>query len=186
VIASNSKRIEFSGGWPCLIVDQLLEAKFLKEALAELRIGEYQTLQEDEHQVQFQALTSMKLARFFLSTEFRLFLKSHTGSEWQFDPTSWIQLRRMTPKSPALPRHTDRQTGNQAVCLFYLNENWSPGQGSELCLHRSFVEADTEAFVLEPQLNRLVFFEANQDAWHSVRPLNFGERLSVICEWRRK
>lgn len=177
---------KWAGGWPCLIVDNFFEPSFLRSALAQMKIGEYQRVADDQFGVQFQALGSAALARSLMSSEFRSFLKTHTGQDWRFDRTSWIQLRKTTSASVPLPRHTDQLPGQQAVALFYLNQAWTPENGGELCLHSSNESSEADACLIAPLMNRLVFFESNHLTWHSVRPVIKGERLNVGWEMTRR
>lgn len=182
MINPNARAQRLTSPWPCLIVDDLLEPAFLAAALRDLRIGAYESVAGDPFGVQFQALGSAALARFFMGREFRGFVSKRTGAEWRFDPTSWIQLRRTTAASMPLPRHTDRLPGRQAVALFYLNAEWTPARGGELCLHAG--PAGDDEVRIAPLLNRLVFFESNELSWHSVRPVRAGERLNVGWEMK--
>lgn len=167
--------------WPCLIVDDFLAPGFFETEMTNLRIGEYQRVANDPYGVEFQALGSIGLARFFMGAEFREFVSVKTAQTWVFDPTSWIQLRRTTPASVPLPPHTDQLPGRQAVALFYLNLRWTPADGGELVLMDG--ECGDELAVA-PRANRLVFFESNDQTWHRVQPVRGGERLNVGWEMK--
>lgn len=184
MINSHSRRVEYDG-WPCIIVEDFLQDSFVETCVSELDFSGFQMEADDRHRVLYKVLNSHLLTRFFLSREFRNFLRNSTGVEWKFDHTSWLQLREMNPETPGLPRHTDNQVDRKAVCLFYLNKDWMDEQGGEICLHRSSDEDEREGFVIRPKLNKLIFFEATSSAWHSVRPVRFGARHCVVSEWIR-
>ena len=63
-------------------------------------------------------------------------------------------------------------------CLVYLNEDWQPGDGGELQLHRN--PAEPPAVLVRPQFNTTVLFATSETSWHGhPSPIARGQRCSL-------
>ncbi len=186
MINKNYKEKYYNRKKTSLVVENFISDDFLNDMVGDIKISEYQTLFDDPYKINFQTLNSKKITRFFLSNEFSDFLKNKTGHGWKFNKKTWLQLREMNTDSPALPRHTDNQEEGNAICIFYLNKNWKVENGGELYFHTTENELIDDAILVYPNLNTLVFFQSNNDTWHSVAAVKGRTRLSIVSEWSKE
>ncbi len=190
MINSNYNKIDINIPTPVLVIDDLIESSFLDKTTSEFLTSKnkltFYKQQNDRDQIRYMALPSIKLTELFLSKEFSNLLYKETGFRWDLNKKVWIQLRVMDSTAPALDRHTDEIGVGHAVCLFYINKDWLIENGGELNFHRNFNEPDINSVKLYPVFNRLVFFEANQMAIHSVNKVYDRHRYVIVSEWIKK
>lgn len=145
----------------------------------------YHKRDHDIFDLNFMFLPDLSLARLFLSPQFRGFLERSTGAKLQIYEKSLVQLRLMTPSSPAFAPHVDDQDERSLVCLWYLSPEWQMGCGGELTLLKTETTCPTsdDAKIITPLENRMVFFFSEDTHWHSVNKVQNWNRYSVISEW---
>lgn len=93
--------------WSHYIVDNFLPQKYLSKAqknLCSITRG-YQKRENDIFDLNFMFLPDTSLAKIFLSDEFQSFLEAATGQSLEIFEKSLVQLRLMTPDSPAFEPH---------------------------------------------------------------------------------
>lgn len=173
--------------WRYFQVDDFLPSsqfKDIQRRLCKVKDG-YQKREDDIFDLNFMFLPDMSLAKMFLSEDFQKFLEVSTQSRLSIYEKSLVQLRLMTPNSPAFEPHVDDQDEKSLVCIWYLSPNWSPGHGGELnILKNAHTPLDSgDARVIAPLANRMVFFFSEDTHWHSVNKVNNWNRYSVISEW---
>ncbi|MDG0816734.1 2OG-Fe(II) oxygenase [Bdellovibrio svalbardensis] len=146
---------------------------------------EFKIGSEDPEQIQLRALPDMALAEALLSEEFQGLLEKVSGSALSIYKSGALQLRRMTPDSPAFPPHYDFIDHRTLVMLYYLGRDWTPANGGELLLHKEEGAAidgpDTKW--ISPIANRMVLFFCDETNWHSVRQVINWNRYLVFAEW---
>lgn len=173
--------------WPHFVFDNFLpedRLRKLQAVLADHQDG-FRQDEDDEMQIRYKFLPDLELAKYFLSTEFKSFLEKTTGHSLRIDENSLVQLRMMTPKSPAMPAHVDNQDEKSVVCILYVSPEWKKEYGGELCLleEKSAEPFSVNSKVIEPINNRMILFCSEDSHWHSVSSVNNWIRHSIIMEW---
>ena len=77
--------------------------------------------------------------------------------------------------------HPIRQWHRRLNLIVYLNDEWEPGWGGTLALHRDPWADDDEVVEVAPRHNRAVLFETTERSWHGFEPIGtglHGEQLS--------
>lgn len=183
------KRLKLDLPGNVIVIDNLIKKDFLDCAIPKF-LGHsnnnvFQSILNDPDKIKYMALPSIELTQFFISKEFINLLFKETNCKWQLNKEVWIQLRVMTPDSPPLQRHTDKIGIGNAVCLFYINNDWLDQNGGELNFYKSFHESEDNAIKVKPIYNRMVFFEANEQSIHSVSRVYNRCRYVVVSEWTK-
>lgn len=173
--------------WQHFHVDDFLpEPQFheIQQQLCKVTTG-YHKRDNDLFDLNFMFLPHLSLAKLFLGTEFRDFLEKSTRTRLKIYEKSLVQLRLMTPSSPAFAPHIDDQEERSLVCLWYISPDWQPECGGELTLLKEQHTCPTsaDAKIIAPLANRLVFFFSEDTHWHSVNKVQNWNRYSVISEW---
>jgi hypothetical protein len=172
--------------WTHYVIDNFLPQKAFKKiqkSLCEVSHG-YKKRDNDLFDLNFMFLPDLSLAKFFLSTDFKTFLEGVTNEKLEIYEGGLVQLRLMTPQSPAMPPHVDDQNQRSLVCLWYLAD-WTEGLGGELNLLESegSLVTDPSSKIIDPIANRMVLFFSDKSNWHSVNKVHNWNRYSVISEW---
>ena len=140
---------------------------------------------DDEADINYKFLPDLKLAKFFLSDDFKDFLEAITMQRLNIHDGGLVQLRKMDSLSPAFPIHIDSQDERSLVCLYYISPDWQNGCGGELCLYKH-EETDPTAVpdqLIAPIANRMVLFFSDDTHWHSVNSVHDWTRYCVVSEW---
>lgn len=173
--------------WPHFVIDEFLPSKEftrLQKRILE-RPHEYLMREDDPEQLQFTTLPDLRFFKFLLSPEVQSFFEELINSRLELYRPGAIQLRRMTPESPAFPPHYDLIDQRSMIMLYYLAPGWSPEKGGELQLLKS---EDTDpksndAVRLGPLENRMVLFLSDSENWHAVSSVSNWTRYVVMAEW---
>jgi len=171
--------------WEHYVIDNFFslgDFKKIQKSLCTVKEG-YQKRDNDVFDLNFMLVPDFNLLRFFLSGEFQQFLEILTQSQLELYEKGLVQLRLMTPESPAFKPHVDDQDERSLVCLFYLSPDWEPKKGGELILHKNEKAEPDESKVLSPMPNRMVLFFSDDTNWHSVNRVYDWNRYSIISEW---
>ncbi len=173
--------------WQHFILDNVLTLRDFTQTQERLLTTPYDFKigSEDPEQIQFRALPDMALAETILSEEFQNLLETISGAELSIYKTGALQLRRMTPDSPAFPPHFDYIDHRTLVMLYYLGRDWTPENGGELLLHQKEDSnpVGSESKWISPLANRMVLFFCDETNWHSVRQVINWNRYLVFAEW---
>ncbi|MFS4460703.1 2OG-Fe(II) oxygenase [Bdellovibrio sp. HCB2-146] len=175
---------KFQKPWDHYVIENFLphdEFAQVQKALCKVEDGFHQR-DDDPFELNFKFLPNLDLAKFFLSPDFQKFLERTTGKNLEIYPGGLVQLRLMTPESPAMPPHVDDQDERSLVCLWYLSD-WMEGRGGELNLLTSKTGHPSEGKIIAPVANRMVLFFSDDCNWHSVNKVENWKRYSVISEW---
>jgi Rps23 Pro-64 3,4-dihydroxylase Tpa1-like proline 4-hydroxylase len=172
--------------WTHYVIDNFLPQKMfnkIQKSLCAVSDG-YKKRDNDLFDLNYMFLPDLNLAKLFLSADFKTFLESVTGEKLEIYEGSLVQLRLMTPNSPAMPPHVDDQDQRSLVCLWYLAD-WVRESGGELNLLKSesSLATDPSSKIIEPVANRMVLFFSDDTNWHSVNKVHNWNRYSVISEW---
>lgn len=84
------------------------------------------------------------------------------------------------PEGAFYKAHLDRHAGTSdriVTVILYLNPDWQPGDGGELCIWTKPGEREGPCTLIEPRLGTLVCFMAG-DFWHEVLPAT-KTRMSI-------
>lgn len=179
--------MEYSHPWNHLILDDFLSPEDLarvQQILPKHREG-FLIEEDDEQKINYKFLPDLKLAKYFISSDFKDFLQNLTGLNLRLNPKSLVQLRLMTPDSPAFPPHVDSQDEKSLVYILYISPNWNSQCGGELNLHlhKDSHPYGAESKIVEPLENRMILFRSEDYHWHSVSKVRNWLRYSVIMEW---
>ncbi|UOF01380.1 2OG-Fe(II) oxygenase [Bdellovibrio reynosensis] len=177
---------KYDNPWSYYVIDNFLPSesfKKLQQQLCAVDAG-FEKQDDDIFQINFMFLPDLTLAKFFIGEAFQEFLQRVTQKSLEISDTGLVQLRRMTPNSPAMPPHIDAADERSLVCIYYLSPNWHPQCGGELLLHPDNLRISRqEAVAIEPLANRMVLFFTDNTNWHSVVKVNNWNRYSVLSEW---
>ncbi|WP_413575674.1 2OG-Fe(II) oxygenase [Bdellovibrio sp. HCB290] len=173
--------------WPHFIFDNFLPDESLKrlQSLLPEHQNDFRQDDDDDMEIRYKFLPDLDLAKYFLGSEFRAFLEKTTGLSLKLNEKSLVQLRVMTPDSPAMPAHVDNQDQKSLVCILYVSPDWKEEYGGEICLlkEKSKGPLSSTSKVIAPITNRMVLFCSEDSHWHSVKKVNQWLRYSIIMEW---
>lgn len=173
--------------WPHYVCDDFLERSHFSRIQKHILETDYKfrILEDDPQELQHAALAEISAMTHFLSPEFRNRLETLAGCKFTLRKSGAIQLRRMTPASPAFPCHNDATDERSLVMLYYVSPDWRPNCGGELVLHSSetSTEDDSTSKWVAPLENRAVLFFSEKTNWHSVRPVCGWTRYLILAEW---
>lgn len=183
----NTSVNQFKTPWKHFVIDNFLPNKEFKKVQKHLCsvVDGYQKRENDSFDLNFMFVPDLNLAKLFLSDEFKKFLEEIVQKKLEIYEEGLVQLRMMTPDSPAMPPHIDDQEdGRSLVCIYYLSPNWQSENGGELLLHQDSIKTQkNESKVIQPLENRMVLFFADDTNWHSVTKVKDWNRYSIISEW---
>lgn len=173
--------------WHHIILDDFLPSSDLERIQSMLPNHRNGFLMEEEdiQEIKYKFLPDLQLAKHLMSEEFKLKLQNLSGLNLKLNQKSLVQLRLMTPDSPAFPIHIDSQDEDSLICILYLSPNWEKECGGELLLHLDKEsQADSaESKAVEPIENRMIIFRSKDNHWHSVNRVQNWLRYTVIMEW---
>jgi len=179
------KAIKREHPWEHYVLDDFIEYKPLKRMQKTFlsKKHKFPTQENDLTYVQTTLLTYMPLARVFYSIEFKSLLEILSNTSLSLNTSYLVQLARISQLTPVFPRHVDSTETRSLIALYYLSPNWIKEVGGQLCLHSNEFEDESQAVLINPIENRLIFFFSDNTNWHSIRKVNNWDRYTVLSQW---
>jgi hypothetical protein len=172
--------------WPCLVVDNFLDADALRLAMEEVDQDGYNFTIESRitGRIEYDVLRSRVLWQILYSKSTVELLSSAFQGGISLDASNLIQLRRSNDDTPEFGVHNDFTEGeNTIVSFLYLSDGWAQDLGGELFLYKHQVDSAPSA-TLAPILNRFIAFRTLPGYWHAVAKVRDWTRLSAMALWK--